>query len=195
MASIKTPEQLERWLDNQPKEVCVAIATRAALRVFPLVTHIALVTPIDRQRETKETLALLTARCILTSGVEAVLPAPDVRAAADAAAVAATIAARAAATARAAAYIDSDAAARHAARSADGASRASRAAARAASVATDAADAARAAADTASNEVAEARNATYADTELASQNLMAGKLWGNLSEPDWLVARIECSDQ
>lgn len=191
MAPVETQEQFELWLDDQPQEVCVAIATRAALRVFPLVTHIALVTPIDRQSETKETLALTTARCILTSGVEAVLPAAEVRASAYAAAAAATIAARAAATARAAAYIDSDAAARHAARSADGASRASRAAARGASVGTDAAEAALAASDTASNEVVEARNATYADTELTFQNLMAGRLWGNLNEPDWLIARFE----
>ena len=185
MAPVETQEQFERWLKNQPQEMCVAIATRSALRVFPLVTH------FDLQSATQETLALLTARCILTSGVMAALPSPEVKAAADAAAVAAAIAAPAAATARATAYVDTDAAARAAARSADAASRASRAAARAASVPTDAVDAARAAADTASSETFAARTATFADTELTLLNLITERLWGNLDEPDWQVTLIK----
>ena len=83
MAPIETHDQFGDWLNEQSREVCVAIATRAALRVFPIVTR------LDRQGLTQKYLALLTARRILISGVAANLPTPEIRAAAAANAAAA----------------------------------------------------------------------------------------------------------
>ncbi|MCP5037972.1 MAG: hypothetical protein GY945_10275 [Rhodobacteraceae bacterium] len=84
--------EFENWLREQSRETCVKIAARAALRVFPFVTH------IDQTTDREKQLALLTARAILTSGVAAVSPTPEVidaayAAAADAAAADATDAA------------------------------------------------------------------------------------------------------
>ena len=51
------------WLEEQDRETCIAIAYRAALRVFPFVTT------NDLEAELKERVALSTLRAILTSGV------------------------------------------------------------------------------------------------------------------------------
>jgi hypothetical protein len=80
MAPTKNHGQFKNWLNKQPQEVSVAIATRAALRVFPFATHVA------RSNSREKTPALLTARCILISGVAARMPTPGIGAAADAAA-------------------------------------------------------------------------------------------------------------
>ncbi|MCA1336462.1 hypothetical protein [Pseudooceanicola marinus] len=102
--AVKNEKQFRAWLDGQSREICTAIAVRAALRVVPLVCSIR----TDSERQKK--LALLTFRAILTSGVAAVGPTPDVRAAAGAAAGAAGAAAGAAGAAAraadAAAYAD-----------------------------------------------------------------------------------------
>lgn len=104
-------KEFRGWLEKQEQPLCVLIATRAALRVFPLV----------RPNSPNSDLAFLTARAILTSGVAANSPTPDVNAAAaDAAATAYTAAyaaARAAADAAATARAAADAAARAAAHS------------------------------------------------------------------------------
>lgn len=90
---IETYEEFKNWLYEQPRETCVLIAMRAALRVFPLVAR------GETSAPEKQKLALLAARATLTSGVAAKMPTPEVKAAAARAARAAsaTFAANAAA--------------------------------------------------------------------------------------------------
>lgn len=61
---IENREEFGDWLEKQPHETCVLIATRAAGRVFPTVAH---------SHELNPGFALSTARAILTSGVAAKL--------------------------------------------------------------------------------------------------------------------------
>jgi multidrug efflux pump subunit AcrA (membrane-fusion protein) len=175
--TISTRKEFEEWLKTQPREVCVAIAYRAAMRVLPL----AALVPDDRTIWTN--LALAAFRASLTSGVAAVGPTPEVksaarpaagaaaRAAADAA-YAAAGAARPAADAAAGAAADAArAAARAAADAAYAAAGAARPAAGAAAraAADAAADAAYAAAGAAARAAADA--AIFADFELAPETL------------------------
>lgn len=141
--AVENDEQFGAWLEGQSQEVCTAIAVRAALRVVSLVCS------VETGSEHHEKLALWTFRAILTSGVAAVGPTPDVRAAAGAAADAARAAVGAAADA---AY----AAAGAPARASYAAARAAYAAARAAGAASGAAYAA-------------VRAAAYADTTLPAE--------------------------
>ncbi len=70
--AIENEEQFRAWLDAQPQEVCVAIACRAALRVLPFATR------FPERHEALDRLALRTMRAILTSGVAAMYPTPEV---------------------------------------------------------------------------------------------------------------------
>jgi hypothetical protein len=99
---VTTRKEFEDWLKGQSKETCVKIATRAALRVLPIVTHFAI------PNENRATLALLTLRCILTSGVGVRTQTPEVigRAALAAAYAAANAAGAAADASLAAAFAD-----------------------------------------------------------------------------------------
>ena len=80
-------EEFENWLREQDRETCAKIATRAALRVFPVVAQ----SPFY---EGKENLTLLTARTLLISGASVTMPTPGLR----------SVASSAARTADAAAY-------------------------------------------------------------------------------------------
>lgn len=90
MATVETREDFEAWLSDQPREVCVAIAHRAALRVLPLATVVGAVT-------NGRALSLAAFRASLTSRVSAVRQSPDIRDAARKAAAAAEAEARVAA--------------------------------------------------------------------------------------------------
>lgn len=66
--------EFKAWLSEQPQETCILIATRAALRVFPLVLT------SENSSVDISTLVLMTARATLTSGVAAKMPTPEVKA-------------------------------------------------------------------------------------------------------------------
>lgn len=91
--AVETSDEFRGWLETQPREMRALIAARAAVRAFPIACH------PETSDNHSETLALLTARAILTSGVAAKRPTPEVRTAAHAAADAADAAAGAAADA------------------------------------------------------------------------------------------------
>jgi hypothetical protein len=61
--TISTREEFEAWLTTQPREVCVAIAYCAAMRVLPFVTH------LRSENETTRALVLAALRAGLTAGV------------------------------------------------------------------------------------------------------------------------------
>ncbi|MEM9844827.1 MAG: hypothetical protein AAF965_08515 [Pseudomonadota bacterium] len=180
---VEKPDEFEAWLKTQPNEMCVLIATRAAVRVFPTLSH-----PSEITKDT-EMLALLTARAILTSGVAAKAPTPEVSAATRAAADAAT---RAANLAAALAALAAALAADSAADSADAATFATRAATFAADGAGDPADAVDDAATRSAilaTASAAARAATNADagSSLDFEDLLEIQIWRDPKEPDWLV--------
>ncbi|WP_370316269.1 hypothetical protein [Sagittula sp.] len=81
-------EALKAWLRTQNQEVCVAIATRAALRVLPIVAAHLAWKDTDEARKRQESLVLWTARCSLISGVASTCPTPEIKSAAAAAAAA-----------------------------------------------------------------------------------------------------------
>ncbi|MGP1358072.1 hypothetical protein [Roseicyclus sp.] len=66
--TISTIEEFGEWLETQPREVCVAIAYRAAMRVLPLAALV-----LDGRDEWAE-MALTAFRACLTSGVVAAGP-------------------------------------------------------------------------------------------------------------------------
>ncbi len=169
MAPAETNEQLIRRLASQPNEVSVAIATRAALRVFPLLTH------SDHHNTVQENLTLLTARCMLNASVAAKIPTHEIRAAAAAASASAEIAIKNTAYAAGAALFAAESAA-HAAYAAT--YTISDAAAFAA------ADADRAAAYLSIEAATE--TATTADSELSIQEIFSASLWHAPKEPHWL---------
>ncbi|MGR3343624.1 MAG: hypothetical protein ACU0DI_10445 [Paracoccaceae bacterium] len=184
-------EEFENWLKEQTQETCVKIATRAALRVFPFVTH------IERDDGRVNQLALLTARAILTSGVAGTMPPPGVRAAfaahLDAVAAAAEFAdAVAAADATGAAAFAAYAAdqAAHAAAAQVAHAAAAKAADAAAQFAHAACQAALAAAALAAADVATAGAAAGADTEIDPAKLLETPIWHDPREPDWLVSAL-----
>lgn len=181
---VKNDEEFRAWLEEQPKAVCTAIAYRAAMRVLPLAA-------LWRDHsKVGSRFALAAFRTSLISGVAAVGPAHDLKAAAYTAADAAD----AAASAGHAAYAAANAVTRAVARTADAATYAAGdAAARAAGTAADAtkaADSAVDAVDAAASAVARAAArppvaraaravargtvsaAAYADTDLASDIIM-----------------------
>ncbi|MDJ0823148.1 MAG: hypothetical protein QNJ09_15235, partial [Paracoccaceae bacterium] len=65
----ENPIAFEDWLKTQSQEVCVAIATRAALRVWPYVIGQRFWRDDDKARVAQERLALLTGWAMMTSGV------------------------------------------------------------------------------------------------------------------------------
>jgi hypothetical protein len=65
--AVTNEEEFKAWLEGQPREVCVAIAYRAALRVLPLWTD------IDR-KGFAESLHLANLRAVLTAGVAVLNP-------------------------------------------------------------------------------------------------------------------------
>lgn len=167
--AIENADEFLNWLKEQSQQTCVIIAARAALRVFPFVTH--------HQYKNKP-LVLLTARAILTSGVAARLPTSEIKAAADAAR---------------ATYADS----RATFAAADAAAAAANASYAAAGVAADGAARATSAAQAAGNAARAARPAdgaayaaAYADSEIGFDPLFRSPLWDEPREPDWLVSAL-----
>ena len=71
MAPVETQEQFVRWLENQTKDMSVAVDVRNALRVFPIVTHSV------SHDTARKILACLTNRRILTSGLSPKMPSPE----------------------------------------------------------------------------------------------------------------------
>ncbi|QEW24493.1 hypothetical protein [Roseovarius indicus] len=139
IADIEDRESLEAWLKDQPREVAVWIALRAAARVLPVWWDAVLT---DDWAHKRDLTALPVLRSLLLSSVAAVGPTED----SNATAHAADRAAYAARAARAAADVTADAtahaaarAARAAAHAAADADRAAYAAAYAAAAAADAA--------------------------------------------------------
>jgi hypothetical protein len=78
-------DEFREWLDRQPREVCVAVAYRAAMRVLPLATRAD-----GLSRDIDHNTALAACRACLTAGVGARSTSSDVHAAADSAARAAS---------------------------------------------------------------------------------------------------------
>lgn len=78
------------WLEAQSRETCVAIAFRSAMRVLPWALNVDLF-------EGAERLALMSFRAVLTTGVAAVRPIPELKIAADAVSDATSDASRASA--------------------------------------------------------------------------------------------------
>ncbi len=91
-------DSLDSWLKDQPREVAVTIAMRAAARVAPIWWEWCL----TDAAQTHDLTALPVLRCLLISSAAAVSPAQDIRAFAFAAATATAATASAAATATAA---------------------------------------------------------------------------------------------
>lgn len=172
--------EFENWLKEQPQETATLIAVRAALRVFPIVTH------TYDPNNPKIQFALLTARAILTAGVAAKMPTPEVRAAAADTLGTAFAAVGAAGAAVGAAIGAAVGAAADAARAA----RAAFAAARAAAGATDAAARAAGAGAGAVYAAADAAGAAYLDTEILVAALFKTPIWHDRGEPDWLRSRF-----
>ncbi len=73
--AITNEEELKEWLQEQPPEVCLAMAYRAAMRVLPMALD------LSRFSYSKH-LVITSLRAVLTSGVAALRLAPDVSAAA-----------------------------------------------------------------------------------------------------------------
>ncbi|MBL4751970.1 MAG: hypothetical protein JKX71_15575 [Amylibacter sp.] len=79
MVEVSNEDEFEEWLKGQNQPVHIAIATRAALRSFP----VAIVAIADKKEQLHtKTLSLLTGRAILTSAVVCNAPTDDVKAAA-----------------------------------------------------------------------------------------------------------------
>ncbi|MBP0484020.1 hypothetical protein [Sagittula salina] len=150
------------WLHRQSPEVCVAIATRAALRVMPLLAANSSWKDTKDGREAQARLVLLTGWCTLISGFASTCPSPEIKNDAVNAtdAVSATAAAAAAAaTATATAATD-------------------------ASLATPfATHAANAAATHAANAYAAATDATYSDCDFMGEGMLRQPLWHDAGVP------------
>ncbi|WP_298561403.1 hypothetical protein [uncultured Aliiroseovarius sp.] len=158
-------QKFREWLKQQDQPLCVLIAVRIALRVFPIVTNL----------ESDPDLALLAARGILTSGVAAKMPTSEVRDAATAVAHA-----DADAIGTFAYYAFAYAAAAAAADAADAY----------ADVAV-AADAAAYAAVAADVDAAAYAAAAYADTVIAFEALFSTPIWHEQKrKPEWLVEAL-----
>lgn len=84
-------DAFEGWLSEQPREVSVATAHRAALRVAPIVFC-----AVDLPLASKHRLVLATLRAMLISSVATVRPTDEIKSAAANAALAADVAANAA---------------------------------------------------------------------------------------------------
>lgn len=187
-------EAFERWLKEQPKEVCVAIATRAALRVWPLTAGFRFWKDTAEARSAQEIRVLLTGWSILISGVASIFPTPEIRAAVDADGVARTVYAAFATVdfdpAAYGAYIAD--AARASADAADAAIAVAAAdaayTAKAARAASHAIRASAYAHDTDFAAVA-ARAAAYADAGIAPEAMLATGLWHDAGWPKGLTPK------
>ncbi len=198
---IETHLEFRDWLKTQSREVRILIAARAALRVFPIVTH-------DERAD--KTLALLTARAILISGVVAKMPTPDATAHAAPAARAAHAARAAADPADSTALATAHAvyAAGHAARAAaDPADSTALASTDATAHASHATAYAGRAADATVHASHAAHPAAFADSDVAlaaayadSDNgfdfdaLLSQPVWHKPGEPDWLQDALAGQD-
>ena len=101
IADIEDRESLEAWLEDQPREVAVWIASRAAARVLPVWWDAVLTKDWAHERDLT---ALPVLRSVLISSVAATGPTEDINAAAEDAAYAANACAAANANADAAAF-------------------------------------------------------------------------------------------
>ncbi|WP_094022989.1 hypothetical protein [Maliponia aquimaris] len=187
----------EAWLKEQSQEVCVAIATRAALRVWLFIVAPRFWKATDEARKVQQSLVLLTARCNLISGVTSTNPTPEIGIAANAA----THAAAFGANANAAAGAANANAANAANAAANAATNAANAAANAATNAANAADAAAIAATNATNATfaalaadaayaaaaAFAADAACADAALTPIAMMSTRLWHDPGPPEKLT--------
>ncbi|MBT54490.1 MAG: hypothetical protein CMF72_13960 [Mameliella sp.] len=163
----------ERWLKEQSQEVCVAIATRAALRVWPNILSLRFWKDTDEARGQQEGLALLTARCCLVSGIASTYPSPKIR----------SDAANAAASAAFAATNETNAATNTAAFAATNAANA----ARAVTEATANAKAAYVAAAGSNPFDAVGINAAFSDANLTPAAMLSTPLWHKTGWPDGLA--------
>ncbi|UWQ01106.1 hypothetical protein K3X44_11455 [Aliiroseovarius crassostreae] len=173
MPRITNDNAFRAWLDTQPREVCVFVAARAAMRVFSFVTDQSRFGGNADHYKTQAQLAVLTAHAILISGVAALASTPEIPA--RTAAAAASRADTAASHIRA----DVDTATFSAAAAASDA-------AFSAAFATDTASAASAAFSAFSAARAAFPYAdAYADCDIPFEQLLNRPLWGDEKEPDW----------
>lgn len=160
MAELRTTEDIRSFLKYQDRKYVILLAARAAARALPFVTH------FKPPNERAEKLALLTMRCILTSGVAAYSPTPEVS-------EAATRAARAAGAAGVTAFaVDAAGAAANAAN------------------ATFAADATGFAIDAAGAAADAARAAFAADAKALDADLFKKPLWPGGRQPDAIASAL-----
>ncbi len=189
MATITDRESLRRWLKDRPQEICVLMAARAALRVYPTLLHYGIGAGEERQR-----MLLAANRALLTSAAAAIGPAAGLK----------DRNARAAARfAASATHAATEGIARPAARAAHASAYAAASSADAESFAASATAAAHAAANSATARAADARAAagTYSDiSKDASQiddeggvrgNLLRSRLWHSNAMPEKLAADWE----
>ena len=170
-AEITDEKTLRAWLETRPRADAVAIAWRAAARVFPLWAR-AMGMEWARKRELT---ALPVLRVSLTSGVARNYPTPEVRAAARA-----VDAAAASAAARAVVAFDADADAFDAAAADARAAAAVAARAAFADADADASAAARAAAAAASAAARAAARAAFAAASAGARAAFASAAWNSI---------------
>ncbi|EBA07110.1 hypothetical protein [Sagittula stellata] len=167
-------DALKAWLKTQSQEVCVAIATRAALRVLPIVAAQSTWKNTGEARQQHESLVLLTVWANLISGVASTCPTPEIKFASSRAAFASS---RAADSASSIAFAASRAASRASSFAAFAASSSSSFAADSASSADSSSFAASRAASRASIE---------ADSDFSPDEMFREPLWHGVGVPEGL---------
>ncbi|WP_425072228.1 hypothetical protein [Sagittula sp. S175] len=177
-------DAFEAWLKGQSQEICVAIATRAALRVWPVLWADRSWQDTEKARAAQEKFVLLTGWCNLISGAVSTYPTPEIKTAAATAATKAAIASADGLGSRTAALLDAADAGRAAANAAARATPADAVSAATYTAATAAA--ATAAAATAAAAAAAADAATYADCGRTVEAMFAAPLWHEAGPPEGL---------